>query len=320
MKRIHAKILALAAIAVMTCACLLSIGIIRRVRSARRNQSQNVTGTTRRTLQVGSTARSYLLHVPTSYNKSTPVPIILVFHGGESQPQQMESYTGFSALSDREGFIVVYPEGTDKHWNDGRENGPPTDDVEFTKAVIDDVTRSYNVDRKRVYATGISNGGMFSQRLACELSEAIAAVASVAATMPETLWLTCKPSKTISVLVIHGTEDPLIPYGGGRLTRTRMGGNVLSAPDVIKFWATHNKCSSPSVVQLADRDPNDGTHIRQERYRRCANGVQVELDTIVGGGHTLPGSRQYLPELLIGRTSKDIDGTEFIWSFFQATK
>jgi len=269
-------------------------------------------------VKIGDTARSYLLHVPQSYEKSKAAQLVLVFHGGESQPQQMEQHTGFSNLSDREGFIVVYPEGVNKHWNDGRENAPQVNDVEFVRAVIEDIARSFNVDRKRIYATGISNGGMFSQRLACELSGTITAIASVAATMPESLSVSCKPVKPISVLIIHGTNDPLIPYQGGALTRTTLGGNVLSAPDATKFWATHNKCApNPVTVQLPDLDPEDGTRIRRERYSRCAVGVEVELDTVEGGGHTLPGSRQYLPERLIGRTSRDMDGSEYIWTFFK---
>lgn len=301
----------------LCCLSLLVVVITRRARSAQRQRNP---GTVVRTLKVGDIARSYLLHVPQSYNKSKAVPLVLVFHGGGSQPQQMEDYTGFSDLSEREGFIVVYPEGIDKHWNDGREKAPRVDDVEFVRSIIREVEQTFNVNPKQIYATGISNGGMFSQRLACELSGTIAAIASVAATMPETLSTICKPSRPISVLMIHGTDDPLIPYNGGRLARVTLGGNVLSAPDVIKFWAMHNKCAPPTGVELPDRDPNDGTRARRESYGKCAHDVQVELVTIAGGGHTLPGGRQYLSELLVGRTSKDVDGTEFIWSFLKATR
>ena len=302
----------------LCCALLTLVGITHRVRPAVHTFSQTSRGTAVRTVEVENTHRTYWLHIPPSYDKTKLIPLVLVFHGGGGQPQQIERHTGFSDLADREGFIVAYPEGIDKHWNDGRENAPQVDDVKFVSALIEDIARSFNVDRKRIYATGISNGGMFSQRLACELSGTMAAIASVAATMPEALSVRCKPVKPISVLIIHGTNDPLIPYQGGALTRTALGGNVLSAPDAIKFWATHNKCSAnPVTVQLPDRDPEDGTRIRRERYSPCAVGVEVELDTVDGGGHTLPGSRQYLPERLIGRTSRDMDGSEFIWTFFK---
>jgi polyhydroxybutyrate depolymerase len=242
-----------------------------------------------------------------------------VFHGGEGQPQQIERHTGFSDLADREGFIVAYPEGINKHWNDGRENAPQVDDVAFVTAVIEDLARGFYVDRKRIYATGISNGGMFSQRLACELSGPIAAIASVAATMPDALKARCKPSHPISVLMIHGTDDPLIPYRGGAMARGTMGGNVLSAADAIKFWVSHNKCSpTPATLELGfDRDPKDGTRVEGESYDHCTANVEVKLVTVVGGGHTLPGSRQYLPERLVGRTSMEMNGTEAIWRFFK---
>lgn len=288
------------------------------VRLALRSRSQTNRGTLVRTLQVDNTQRSYWLHVPSGYAKTKPVPLVLVFHGGEGQPQQIERHTGFSDLADRDGFIVAYPEGVNKHWNDGRENAPRVNDVEFAAALIEDIARVFNVDRKRIYATGISNGGMFSQRLACELSGTITAIASVAASMPDALHVRCKPSRPISVLMINGTNDPLIPYNGGALTRTTLGGKVLSTPDTIKFWVYHNKCSQrPTSVLLPDQDPQDGMRVRRENYNQCASGVEVELDTVEGGGHTLPGGRQSLPERLVGRTTRDINGSEFIWSFFK---
>jgi polyhydroxybutyrate depolymerase len=289
-----------------------------RVRSAVRPYSQTNRGTVVRTIEVENTRRTYWLHVPSSYAKTKPIPLVLVFHGGGSQPHQIERHTGFSDLADREGFIVAYPEGIDKHWNDGRENAPRVNDVAFVATLIEDIARSFNVDRKRIYATGISNGGMLSQRLACELSGTIAAIASVAASMPDSLNVRCKPSRPISVLMINGTDDPLIPYGGGALPGTRLGGKVLSTPDTIRFWVDHNQCSQrPTSVLLPDQDKEDDTRVRRENYTLCASGVEVELDAVEGGGHTLPGARQYLPERLIGRTSRDLNGSETIWSFFK---
>jgi len=302
----------------LCCALLTLVGITHRVRPAVHTFSQTSRGTAVRTVEVENTHRTYWLHIPPSYDKTKLIPLVLVFHGGEGQPQQIERHTGFSDLADRDGFIVAYPEGIDKHWNDGRENAPQVDDVEFVSALIEDIARSFNVDRKRIYATGISNGGMFSQRLACELSGTIAAIASVAASMPDALAVRCKPARPISVLMINGTDDPLIPYGGGALPRTTVGGKVLSTPDTIKFWVDHNKCSQkPTSMLLPDQDQQDDTRVRRENYTQCASGVGVELDAVEGGGHTLPGTRQYLPERLIGKTSREINGSETIWSFFK---
>jgi len=307
-------------------AVTLGVGVLslfRRTLAIRNWIGRSNPGTSTKTILVGNLTRSYLIHTPSSLDKTKPVPLVLVFHGGESQPQLMERYTRFSDLADRERFIAVYPEGVNKHWNDGRPNAPNVNDVGFTVALIQDVERTFNIDTNRIYATGISNGGIFSQRLGCELSGTIAAIASVAASMPETLATRCKPSTPISVLMIHGTDDPLIPYHGGLLSRTILGGSVLSVPDTIRFWATHNKCSpTPQTIDMADRDPEDGTRTRAESYRQCTRGVRVELDTVEGGGHTWPGGSQYLPQRLIGRATKDFDGTELIWDFFkgQSTK
>lgn len=274
-------------------------------------------GTLKRTMRVGNITRSYLLHMPAS-TEETKLPVVLVFHGGQSQARQMERYTGFSDLADRNGFIVVYPEGVDRHWNDGRERAPNVDDVGFIVALIRQLKDTLKIDSKRIYATGISNGGMFSQRLACELSGTIAAVASVAASMPETQFQSCKPSRPISVLMIHGTDDPLIPYGGGTMPAGTLGGNVLPVSQVISYWAGHNRCSrKPISAEMPDRDMQDGTRVRREQYLQCMEGTDVVLYTVQGGGHTLPGGRQYLPERLIGITSRDIDGSQIIWDFFE---
>lgn len=302
----------------LCCVLLALVGMTNRMRSAVHTFSQTNRGTVVRTVEVENTRRTYWLHVPSTYAKTKPIPLVLVFHGGEGQPQQIERHTGFSDLADREGFIVAYPEGIDKHWNDGRPNAPRVNDVAFVATLIEDIARSFNVDRKRIYTTGISNGGMLSQRLACELSGTIAAIASVAASMPDSLNARCKPSRPISVLMINGTDDPLIPYSGGALPGTTLGGKVLSTPDTIKFWVDHNKCSQrPTSMLLPDQDPHDDARVRRESYTQCAAGVEVELDAVEGGGHTLPGARQYLPERLVGRTSRDINGTETIWSFFK---
>src|SRR5437660_10240743 len=250
-------------------------------------------------IQVGGTVRTYLLHVPASYEKGKPLPLLLVFHGGRTRAQNMVSYTGMSDLADREGFIVVYPGGTDKFWNDGRKNAPQADDVGFIRTLIDHLEKTLSIDHHRIYATGISNGGMFTQRLACELSSTIAAIASVAASMPEDFAVQCKPSAPISVLMIHSTEDPLVPYRGGELSvgSVGIGGRVLPVADTIKSWVAHDRCSTKPVTELMpDKDTQDGTRVRREAYSQCIAGTDVVLYTVEGGGHTWPGSNQYLPE------------------------
>lgn len=271
------------------------------------------------TIEVGGLKREYLLHVPLSYKKGKPVPLVLVFHGGKSRAENMASYTQFNAIADREGFILAYPDGIKQQWNDGRKAAPNVDDVGFVRALIAELGKTYAIDRTRIYAAGISNGGMFSQRLGCEFAGTLAGVASVAASMPEDLAPRCNPSKPISVLMIHGTDDPLVPFAGGNLSvgSAGIGGRVRPVRDTVKFWVGNNRCASePVTILLPDKTPDDGTRVRRETYAQCAASADVYLYTIEGGGHTWPSARQYLPERLIGKTSKDIDASEVIWDFF----
>jgi polyhydroxybutyrate depolymerase len=272
-----------------------------------------------RNIDVHGLSRSYLIHVPTSYKKDKAVPLVLVFHGGGGDADGMVRYSHFDALADREGFIAIYPDGTLKQWNDGRLMAPKSDDVGFVRAIIDEVEKTYKIDRKRIYATGMSNGAMMSQRLACEMSGTLAAVAPVAGTMPDDFAPRCSPTEPISVLMIHGTDDPLVPYNGGSITlgQRAIGGKVWSAADTIKYWAKSDKCGEkPTTSMLPDAAPQDGTRISHDVYSGCAADTEVALLTVNGGGHTWPSGIQYLPERFIGKTSKDIDATETIWDFF----
>jgi len=269
-------------------------------------------------VKIGNTTRSYLIHLPRSLRSNKAFPVVFVLHGGQSNARQMERYTGLSDIADGEEFLVVYPEGINRHWNDGRDAAPQVDDVGFVVALLEQLKERYNIDMKRIYATGISNGGMFSQRLACELSGSFAAIASVAASMPETQFRRCNPSRPISVLMMHGTADPLISYEGGAMPAGTLGGNVVSVRKVIDFWSAKDRCKRQITIDLPDRDLADGTTTRRDRYVQCAAGTEVVLYTLIGGGHTLPGGRQYLPKRLIGNTSRDIDGSQVIWEFFAA--
>lgn len=236
---------------------------------------------------------------------------------------------GFDKLSDKKGFVAVYPDGIGKNWNDGRK-GEETgyrahkesiDDVGFISALIDALIKKLNIDPRRVYVTGISNGAIMSYRLACELTEKIAAVAPVAGSIPQNLYPSCSPSRPISVLAINNVNDPLVPFAGGDITGPfgfKKLGKVLSTPETIRFWVNHDKCSSsPVVTYEPDKDPKDGTRVRKEVYRNGKDGTEVVLYAIEGGGHTWPGGWQYLPERTIGKTSRDIDANEVIWDFFE---
>jgi len=233
----------------------------------------------------------------------------------------MDWFTGFNALADRHGFIVVYPDAFERNWNDGR--GDPTirsqaegiDDVGFIAALITRLSKEYPIDPGRIFSTGISNGGFMSQLLAARLSSRLAAIAPVAAGMAPSVAAALRPERAVSVLVMNGTDDPLVPYGGGAVARHR--GETVSTDEIIRGWVAANRCTgAPEVVRLPDVAPMDGTRVKKTAYPTCAEQTAVVLYTIEGGGHTWPGGPQYLPRSIVGRVSRDINASEVIWQFF----
>ncbi len=275
----------------------------------------------RRSLQHGGREREFLLHRPSK--PASPAPLLIVLHGGGGDMKGMKRLTrfAFEKLAEPEGWLVAYPDGTDGHWNDGRENEriaarENVDDVGFIASVIDAIDAEVPVDRARVYVTGASNGGMMSNRLAIELSDRIAAAAPVIAQIPAPIASRSRPTRPVPVLIINGTQDTLIPWEGGEPTVLgKKLGRILSTEETVAYWTSQNGCTGrPTVEWLPDRVPDDGTRVCRESY---AGAAPVVLYRIEGGGHTWPGGVQYLPEMFIGRTSRDLDATAAIFSFFK---
>ena len=274
---------------------------------------------TRRIVSQG-VPRSYLLHLPPIYDGAQPLPVVLNFHGSFGRGSSQRRLTNFNAVADAQGFIVVYPNGVDKHWHDDRSvYATGVDDVAFVSDLIDELITRFGADPQRVYATGISNGGFFVFSLACRLSTKIAAAAAAAASMPADLPNTCRPERPISMMVINGTSDWMVPYWGGALGIRGERGAVVPTEESIGFWREADACGQPTVSgAMPDVDNTDGTAVWQRTYRGCGGGAEVALYTVIGGGHTWPGGWQYLPARLVGRTSRDVNASEAIWQFFQA--
>lgn len=274
-----------------------------------------------RSIESGGLQRTFVLHAPSSLRADGPTALVIVLHGGGGTGWGIERSTGFSQMADRYGFVVVYPDAVERNWNDGRgdlqirSQREGIDDVGFISAVITQVSREYSIDPRRVFATGISNGGFMSQMLAARLADRIVAIAPVAAGMGPAVAASLQPSAPVSVLVMNGTADPLVPYTGGLVVRTR--GETISTDEIIRKWVTANHCAGvPVVSQLPDTDPSDGTRVTKTAYLECAQRSVVILYRIEGGGHTWPGGRQYLPRAIVGRVSRDIDASGVIWAFF----
>jgi polyhydroxybutyrate depolymerase len=275
--------------------------------------------------------RTYTFYIPSSFNRSVSVPLVIALHGRGVDGEGMILVTrkGFDRLADRDGFIVVYPDGIEMNWNDGRMDEEADDrahrenidDVGFIAALTDKMVSDYNANPKRVYVTGISNGAIMSYRLACELSHKIAAIAPVDGNIPQLFIPECSPSRHIPVLAINNVNDPMVPFEGGELhghDGRKILGKVLSVEESVGYWVKKNGCSPvPVVNEEPDRDPADGTRVTSMEYVNRDDGTEVILFIVDGGGHTWPGGLQYLPERVIGKTSRDIDANEVIWSFFR---
>ncbi len=300
-------------------------------------------GVEEHTMHFAGRERIYLVYLPPKARRLAEqpresrrvekLPLVLVFHGGGSTARQILRFSGFAELAEREGFLVVCPQGINKHWNDGRksevfaEQDRRIDDVAWIRALLQKLRQDYPMDPQRIYAVGISNGGFFCQRLAVELSDQLAAVASLTATLPEPLQ-DAVPRAPISVMFINGTQDPLVPYEGGEVTiRSLLGplgrslplrsrGRVLSTDQAVRFWLRHNGIQAQGeTTPLPDR-ARDQCRAELHRYRGGRQGTEVVLVKVIGGGHCWPGRRQYLPVERIGRACQDFSATELIWKFF----
>ncbi len=282
------------------------------------------------TLKHDGLTRKYNVHLPSGYDKNVPTPVVIYLHGGGGSTKAAYRDRMYKA-SDKFGFILVVPAGTGPipdrllTWNGGKwlrgkgKEGVESccgyaaknniDDVGFISKMIDEVKNNFNVDTNRIYATGISNGGMMSYRLACELSDKIAAIAPVA---PPAAPANCVPLRPVAVMHIHGTADPCAPYkggtGGGCLGSERY--EMMSAKEMVEIWIKLNGCSSGSSVVYKKGKAECIS------YRQCEDGSEVEFCTIEGGGHTWPSGSQYLPVDRVGPVSYDISFDQ-IWEFFK---
>lgn len=273
-------------------------------------------------LQHDGAVRGYELFVPPSYDGSSALPLVLVLHGRSGSGERMAHLTGFDTRAAEHHFLVAYPDSLDDHWNylhgiPGARDGP--DDIDFLYRLIDAIGRDYRVDRERLFAVGLSNGGFMAQRLACEPDSGIAAFASVAASGYGAMPATCEARKPIDALYLHGTADRLMPWKGQSVTDDSGARQVVTLPvsDSMKFWSRINRCDP----ELETRDlPRSGrspeTRVRIYTARSCGDGAKVSLYAIVGGGHNWPGRDGLIPPNIAGHVNLDFHATDAIWSFF----
>ena len=240
-------------------------------------------------LEHGGLTRDYILYIPASYDPATPSPIVMSFHGYTSTAQINFGYTNFTSIADTAGFILVHPQGALlnglTHWNVGGWTlGSTVDDVGFVSTLLDTLLIDYNIDEDRVYSTGMSNGGYMSFLLACQLSDRIAAIASVTGSMTPQTYNACDPQHPTPVLQIHGTADGTVPYTGNPAW-------TRSIDDVLQYWVAYNHCDPDAIVSnVPDINMTDGSTVDNFVFSDGEHCVSTEHFKVYEGDHDWPGA------------------------------
>ncbi len=259
----------------------------------------------------GGIYRSYQLYIPAIYNGTSARPLIINMHGYTSNAIQQQYYSNFMPIADTANFLMVYPNGTynagQRFWNAGMSS-TLVDDKGFISQLIDSLKLQYNIDLNQVYSTGMSNGGFMSHTLACELSNRIAAIASVTGSIFTTQYgVNCHPTRPIPVMQIHGTADGTVPYAGNASQ------GMMPIDSVVKYWVVKNGCNTtPVFTNVPNTNTGDGCTAEHYVYNNGTSGSSVELFKVIGGAHTWPGS-----PYVIGVTNQDFNASVEIWRFFR---
>jgi polyhydroxybutyrate depolymerase len=330
---------------------------------------------TKEKVTVDDVDRNFMVRLPKGYDAKQHYPVVVLLHGMNQDAEDMERLTGFDALADKEGVIVVYPIALHGRWNvgvrpqekrpatmgpgGGRHHGgggypggggggggypggggggggyprgggqqqpqsqapedrhePPADDVAFFSQMLDQMGTKFSVDASRIYAAGLSEGGFMSLRLGCALGDRVAAVAAVGAAMPKTMI--CVPPRAVPLVMISGTSDPVVPYGGG--TEKNLSLATISVEDSAKSWAKIDRCGEKPEKTKLPPSAKGGVEIKVDTYDGCQQSAQVVLYSVKGAGNTWPGGEQYEAENAIGKTSQDLNADDVIWKFLAARK
>ena len=248
------------------------------------------TGKITKQINVNGTVRDYIIYIPETYAENTAYPLLFSFHGLNSNMENIYRKSQFNELAESESFIVVYPEAIDEQWNLSSADNP---DIDFVKALLDTLEEDYNIESNRIYSTGMSNGGNISFTLACELSDRIAAIASVTGlNLHLQVNETCSTTRPVAILQIHGTEDPIARY-------------VFVEP-TLQFWIGYNNTeTNPTITPIPDTDTADGSTVERIQYVNGAEGVEVQILKVTGGGHQWPGHKGNM----------DINASHEVWNF-----
>jgi poly(3-hydroxybutyrate) depolymerase len=336
---------------------------------------------TKEKVTVDDVDRNFMVRLPKGYDPQQHYPVVILLHGMNQDPEDIERLTRFNELADKDGIIAVYPFALHGRWNvgvrpeerrptamgpgrGGRRGGggypgggggggypgggggggypgggggyprgggqqqpqggqpseekraAPADDIAFFNQMLDQLGTKFSVDTSRIYAAGLSEGGFMSLRLGCALGDRIAAIAAVGAAMPKTMI--CLPPRPVPLVMINGTSDPVVPYGGG--TEHNLSLPTVSVEDSAKAWGKIDRCQEKPEKSKLPAHEKGGMETKVDTYNGCQQNAAVVLYSVKGAGNTWPGGEQYEVEKTIGKTSQDLNANEIIWSFLVTKK
>ena len=260
--------------------------------------------------------RSFLIYVPTNIKENAP--LVVAIHGYTSSAKTLMGYSGINQVADKEGFLVAYPQGTkdsrdNNFFNVGYEfhSDSKVNDVNFIREIVLNLTKDYKLNSKRVFATGMSNGGDMSYLLACTSSDLFTAVAPVAGVMMKDTLENCNPVKKIPIFEIHGTKDSISKFEGDMNNEDKWGA-YYDLPSTIEFWVNKHALNEKETIQLENKNTEDSTTITFERYWSDESQREVWFYIVNDGNHTWPG----MTGLFSRTANQDINSAEEIWKFF----
>jgi polyhydroxybutyrate depolymerase len=270
--------------------------------------------------------RKFMVHFPPNFNTTTQRPLVLNLHGGSGNMVNAQGFSRLNQVSDQNNFIVAWPQGygiapPGFSWADGRNTSADQagiDDIGFIDKLIDTLISDYNIDTNRIYICGFSNGGFMVQRLACQLTDRFAAMASLGSSMDTVLYQTCNPSKPIPMAFFNGTADPAMPYGGGPMQNPQVT-PVVPVDTAVNFWVTHNNCQTANpVFNFPDTFTTDNSTAELYSFTNCDCNADIKFYKLINGGHTWPGVYVASQASVLGNTNRDINASVELWNFFNA--
>ena len=274
------------------------------------------------TIIIDKLQRTFFLHLPLGYSfiKKHSLPLVIFLHGGGGKGTSSAFESKFNLKANKEKFIVVYPNGYKKSWNDVRKGSKASleeiNDIKYISELLKKLKSDYKIDSRRIYLAGVSNGGFMAQTLACKLPNTFAATASVIASFPKKLLNDCNLNNSGGILYILGTKDPFVPFNGG-IIKTKAGGEVFSANESINIWAEYNNCEKNFYTDKLPDLTEDKITVMKIYFKNCSAETEVILYKLINGGHQYP---QGITIPTVGNKCTDINATDVIWNFFKRHK